>query len=218
MNPHRHKTKKEERERRTFQKKMGDSQNESAKASGGAGGSNKTLIILGIVVGVVFIAMAGVIIYLLVGRNKTEETPTAPVAEAPAPEKREVLVTESNVKEVVEQMEQVEYTPPGYYTVTQNYTWHFPSGTEASTDAHVENDPGNTNDVYFDLFMADDDYLENPIYQSPVIPIGAALEKFKLDTALEAGTYDCVVVYHLVDSEQRSMSTVSMAVQVIVEG
>jgi hypothetical protein len=194
---------------------MGDTGNESQTNAGNVKGSNKTLIILGIVVGVVLIAMAAVIIVLLLGRNKTE-APTAPTAEAPEEQKREVLVTEKNVEEVVEQMEQQQFVPPGYYTVTQNFTWHFPTGSENSTDAHVENITENTNDVYFDLFLADDE--ENPIYQSPVIPLGAVLEKFKLDTALEAGTYDCVMVYHLVDSQQRDISTVRMTVQVVVEG
>jgi hypothetical protein len=193
---------------------MGDIKDESQK-TGNANGSNKTLVILGIVAVTVIIAMAAVIVALVLSRNKTETT-TTPAASTPEPEKREVLVTEDNVAEVVQEMEQIEYVPPGYYTVTQNYIWHFPKGTEPSTDAHVENLPENTNDVYFDLFLADDE--ENPIYQSPVIPLGAVLEKFKLDTALEAGTYDCVMVYHLVDSEQNDISTVSMTVQVIVDG
>jgi hypothetical protein len=192
---------------------MGDTKDESQKTSGN--GSNKTLIILGIVVGIVFIAMAATIVILVLGKNKTEST-TTPTEASAEPKKREVLITEENVQEVVEQMEEIEYVPPGYYTVTQNYEWHFPDGNSASTDAHVENLPENTNDVYFDLFLADDE--DNPIYQSPVIPLGAVLEKFKLDTALEAGTYDCIMVYHLVDSNQDEISTVSMTVTVIVEG
>jgi hypothetical protein len=191
---------------------MGDTKDESQQ-TGNANDSKKILIILGIVVAIVFLAMAGVIVYLLVSKNKDT---ASPAESAPEPQKREVLVTEENIEQVVEQMEQEEYVPQGYYTVTQNYVWHFPSAAEASTDAHVENRSTNTNDVYFDLFLADDD--QNPIYQSPVIPLGAALEKFKLDTALEAGTYDCIMVYHLVDEDQNEISTVSMRVQVVVGG
>jgi hypothetical protein len=196
---------------------MGDTKDESQKNAGKQNGSNKTLMILGIIVGIVFVAMAATIIVLLVNMKKTDVA-TAPATQAPATEetKRDVLVTEENVEEIVEQMEKEEYVPQGYYTVTQNYTWHFPNGNEASYDAHVENLTENTNDVYFDLYFADD--LENPIYQSPVIPLGAALENFKLDTALNAGTYDCIIVYHLVDENQNSLSTVSMTVTVIVEG
>lgn len=196
---------------------MGDTKDESQKNAGKQNGSNKTLMILGIIVGIVFVAMAATIIVLLVNMKKTDVA-TAPATQAPATQgkQRDVLVTEENVEEIVEQMQEEEFVPPGYYTVTQNYTWHFPTGTEASTDAHVANLPENTNDVYFDLFLASDE--ENPIYQSPVIPLGAVLENFKLDTALDAGTYDCIMVYHLVDSNQNEVSTVSMTVTVVVEG
>ncbi len=193
---------------------MGDTKNESQITANKSNGSNKALLILGLIVGIVFVAMAAVIIVLLVNMKKTDVA-TAPAASQPEQEKRDVLVTENNVQEIVEQMEQQEYVPPGYYTVTQNYEWHFPTGDSESTDAHVENLPENNNDVYFDLFLVEDE--ENPIYQSPVIPLGAVLEDFKLDRKLEAGTYDCIMVYHLVDENQNSLSTVSMTVTVIVE-
>lgn len=196
---------------------MGDN-NETNKANAGSQkGSNKKLIILGVVVGIVFVAMAAIIVVMAFNMNKKSETAnSSPAVSTPNPEQREVLVTEDNVEEVMEQMEQQEYVPPGYYTVTQNYDWHFPTGDSASTDAHVENALGNTHDVYFDLFLEDDE--DNPIYQSPVIPLGAVLEDFKLGTDLEAGTYDCIMVYHLVDENQNTVSTVSMTVTVIVEG
>jgi hypothetical protein len=198
---------------------MGDNKDVSQNVGNNSGGSNKKLIILGIVAAVVIVAMAATIVILVLGNNKqTQQVTSAPAASSPEQPKREVLVTEENVEEIIQKAEEQEYVAPGYYTVTQNYDWHFPTGDSPSTDAHVENLMENTNDVYFDLFMADDDDRENPIYQSPVIPLGAVLEGFKLDTVLEAGTYDCIMVYHLVDSEQRSISTVSMTVTVIVEG
>lgn len=192
---------------------MGDNNNESQTNAGSQKGSNRKLIILGIVVGIVFLAMAAAIVVLALRKPGTADSPAMTASEN---EKREVLVTEENVQEIVQQMEEQEYVPPGYYTVTQNYEWHFPTGDDKSTDAHVENLPENNNDVYFDLFLSDDE--ENPIYQSPVIPLGAVLEDFKLDRKLEAGTYDCIMVYHLVDSNQDTVSTVSMTVTVIVEG
>ena len=80
----------------------------------------------------------------------------------------------------------------------------------------VENDPKNTNDVYFDIVLAEDE--EKVIYKSPVIPRGGHLEEIVLDEALEAGTYDCVVIYHAVDEEQNTLGTVRIALQIIVEG
>jgi hypothetical protein len=196
---------------------MGDVRGSGQSGSNGKankGSGNKTLVIV-IIALVVIAILGGVIIYLLVSR-KNEEPAQAPAAETSEESQRDILVTEENVREVLGALEEQEYVPQGYYTVTQNYEWHFPKGSEASTDAHVENLPENTNDVYFDLFLAED--KENPIYQSPVIPLGAVLEGFKLDKALDAGTYDCIMVYHLVDEKQETISTVSMTVKVIVEG
>jgi hypothetical protein len=191
---------------------MGDS-NGSNRGKGGKKNSNSKTVIIVVIALVVIGVLTGVIIYLLAGRRDEPEAPAAPAEQEE--NRREVLVTEDNVQQVIEQMEAEEYVPQGYYTVTQNYDWHFPKGDAASTDAHVENLPENTNDVYFDLFLAEDS--ENPIYESPVIPLGAVLEGFKLDTELDAGTYDCVMVYHLVDGNQKSISTVSVSVTVIVE-
>lgn len=193
--------------RRRNRKQMGDM---NSKSGSGSNSSKKKNIIIIISAIVVILALIGVIVYLLLSKKDT------PAQAGPEDDKREVLVTEENVKEVAQQLEQQEYVPQGYYTVTQNYEWHFPTGDSASTDAHVENLTENTNDVYFDLFLADNE--ETPIYQSPVIPLGAVLEGFKLDTKLNAGTYDCIMVYHLVDENQKSISTVSMTVTVIVEG
>ncbi len=192
--------------RRRNRKQMGDM---NSKSGSGSNSSKKNIIII-ISAIVVILALIGVIVYLLLSKKDT------PAQAGPEDDKREVLVTEENVKDVAEQLEQQEYVPQGYYTVTQNYEWHFPTGDSASTDAHVENLTENTNDVYFDLFLADNE--ETPIYQSPVIPLGAVLEGFKLDIKLNAGTYDCIMVYHLVDENQNSISTVSMTVKVIVEG
>jgi hypothetical protein len=182
----------------------------------GEGSSNKRkyIIIIFIIIGVVLIAAAGVIIYLLAKGQKPQasEEKTSEVVQE---EKRDVLVTEDNVEEIIEQMKEDGYVHPGYYTVTQNYEWHFKNGKSESYDAHVENLPENTNDVYFDLFLEDD--MEEAIYKSPIIPLGAVLENFKLDTELSAGTYDCVLVYNLTDEDQNSLGTVSVTVKVIVE-
>lgn len=179
-----------------------------------------TGLIIGIVVAVILVlVLIGVIVFLLISK-KADENPdpgTVNSTEGSSDgvrERRDVVVTEDNVAEIVAQMEEEEFTPPGYYTVTQNYEWHFGKGGSSSNDAHVENVVGNTNDVYFDLFLADDE--ENAIYKSPVIPIGGVLEGFSLDTPLDAGSYDCILEYHLIDEDQNTISTVSVTVTAIV--
>ena len=71
------------------------------------------------------------------------------------------------------------------------------------------------NDVYFDVVLAEDE--EHVIYSSPVIPRGGRLEEIALDEVLEAGTYDCVMIYHLIDEEQNTISTLRVAVKVIIQ-
>lgn len=159
-------------------------------------------LVLGIAI-VVIVALAGVIIYLLLSRD-TE----------PEDERRNVVITPENVESVLGELDDVQES--GYYTVTMNPTWHFASGEEISYDAIVENVAKNSNDVYFDVVLENDE--ENVLYKSPVIPRGGRLEEIALDNALDAGTYNCVVIYHLIDEEQNTLSTLRVALDIVVEG
>ena len=165
-------------------------------------GGKKTLGIIILVC--IIVVMACVIIYLLMSRKPIEK------------ERRNEVITPDNVEEMIQQMEEEEYVAPGYYTVTMNYDWHFETGDAISSNAYVENALENINAVYLDLFLAEDE--EKAIYESPVIPVGSSLTDIALDTPLDAGTYDCVAVYHLVDDDQNTISTLRVTVTVIVEG
>ena len=167
-------------------------------------GGKKTLSIIILVV--IILVMAGIIAYLLMSRKPLEEEQ----------ERRNVVLTPDNVEEIIQQMEEEEYVAPGYYTVTMNFEWRFATGDAVSENAYVENALENTNAVYLDLFLVEDE--ENAIYKSPVIPVGSSLQEIKLDTPLSAGTYDCVGVYHLVDDDQNTVSTLRVTVIVIIEG
>ena len=172
------------------------------------GGTRGIKIAGAVLLSAVFLSMAGAIIYLTTTRQPEEEE-----------ERRNVVVNQDNVEEVINQMEQrasEELAAPGYYTVKMNYEWRFATGDAASENAYVENVVTNTNAVYLDLFLAEDE--ENAIYKSPVLPLGSSLQNISLDTPLEAGTYDCVAVYHLVDDDQKTLSTLRVTVTVIVEG
>jgi hypothetical protein len=171
------------------------SENTNSKGSNGL----KIAIAVGVVV---IIALLGVVIFLLVGRGKEE------------PEKRNVVVTQDNVEEVVQEMAVEDYIEPGYYETSMSTTWTFATGSDVSDDAYVANVEGNTNDVYFDVVLAEDE--DQVIYKSPVIPRGAELENIALDTPLEAGTYDCVCIYHLIDEEQNTISTLRVGITVKV--
>lgn len=170
----------------------------------------KILVYVGIVV---IILLLVVIIVLLLSRNSN--TGKEEVQE----EKRSVVITEDNaadaIKEMVEAKDE-EVTPEtSYYSATMNYEWRFPTGDSPSSNAYVENNTDNSTPVYFDLFLAEDE--NEAIYNSPVIPVGSSLSGFSLSKKLDAGSYDCVCVYHLVDDEQNTLSTLRVKVTVIVE-
>lgn len=170
---------------------------QNQNTSQGKGG--KILLIVCIVV----IAVLLVTIVLLVKGNDKE-----------AP-KRNVVVTKKNAEQVVDEMIHQEYIPQGYYSASMSTTWHFASGDAISEDAYVANVAENTNDVYFDIFLAENE--NEPIYQSPVLPRGSELENIALDQELSAGTYDCVMIYHLVDEEQNTISTLRVGFTIIIE-
>lgn len=172
------------------------------------GSSKKGAVLLGVCV-VVIVAMAAVIIALLMKPEPVAE----PVANTQ--EKRSVLVTEDNAEKVVEDLKAQEFVEPGYYTVNMDTNWHFTTGDAVSDDAVVNNLPENTHDVYFDVFLASDE--TTAIYESPIIPRGEGISSIKLDKPLGAGTHDCVIVYHLVDEEQNTISTLRVAFTIVVD-
>lgn len=171
-------------------------------------GAGTVMMVIGCLV---IVALVGVIIALVMNMNRgPQETPVE------EPEQRAVLVTEENVEEMVEEMmEEPEVDIPQYYSVSMNMTWNFPDGASPSTNAYVENMAENETPVYFDVIRND---TQETIYQSPVIPLGGTLRNFMLDTDLDAGTYDCTCVYHLIDDNQRTLTTLNMAMTVVVEG
>ena len=148
-------------------------------------------IILAICI-VVIIILLGAVVYLLNARKAEDE-----------PVKRNIVVNEKNVEEVIEQLGE-ERTPPGSYQVTMNTT---------SEDAYVKNAEANTNAVYFDITRQD---TEETIYESPIIPVGSWLEDITLDSTLPDGTYPCVITYHLLDEEDKSISTVKLTLTLII--
>lgn len=180
-------------------------------------GKKKTGLFL-IVGGLVIIIVLLVVVIVLLMRNSgdvPEEPEGSAVATSEEP-RRNVVVTEDTVDDVLDEMLGGDYVEPGYYNVSMSTTWHFAAGDSKSEDAYVENLEENTNDVFFDIFLADNE--DEAIYQSPVLPRGSELDGIALDTALSAGTYDCVMVYHLIDEEQNTLSTVRVAMTIIIEG
>lgn len=186
------------------------SENTNTQDNQKKGGANKSLIIICVVAAVIIIALVGVIVFLMNSKSDTV------VEDSEQKEKRSVLITEDNIDEMAEQiLDQSE--PEGVpmnYQVTMNSTWEFEDGQSASRNAYVANSENNETPVYFDVIRND---TQEVIYQSPVIPLGMDLDDIVLDVDLDAGNYECTMVYHLIDDEQNTLTTVNMWLMVKVE-
>jgi cytoskeletal protein RodZ len=162
---------------------------------------------------VLVIAALAIAVVFLFNKNKEAASSNSVTVSEPA-EKRNVVINKDNVEEIIEQMAEEDKTPAGSYEVVMSTTWNFPDGSSPSGNAYVENVEANTNDVYFDITLAD---TGETIYKSPVLPLGSYLQDITLDTPLDKGEYDSIITYSLLDEEQNVLSTVSVGFTIIVE-
>lgn len=169
-------------------------------------GKNLVWICVGIII-VLIIAM-GLLIYAFIGsQNNSDESEG---------NTRSVLVNRDNLNQVVDDIMNREPVENGYYLVSMTNDWIFPNGTSASSNSFIENDRSNTNAVYFDINL--DNESNELIYSSPVLPVGNRIDGIVLDKNLEAGNYNCVLTYHLLDdSYEKTVSTVRVTLDITVE-
>jgi hypothetical protein len=184
---------------------MGEmSKGETPTHNSGKGGMRSLII----AVLVLFAVLIGVIIFLVVKLG----TQNKAVVEEPE-EKKGVILPE-NVDEVMDEwLEEPDVYVPQNFTVVQNSVWTFDDGNSASADAYVENDTDNETAFYFDVVV---DSTGELVYSSPILELGAKIEGFKLDKPLDAGDYNCTMTYHLVDEDQKELTTVTVGVTIKV--
>lgn len=170
--------------------------------SGQNTGSKKQTYII-IILALLVVIAVGVIIFLVMGKDDTmiKEDPSGG---------RGTVITQDNVDEFLNN-DNSETVQDGHYTTSMSLNWHFDG--KVSKDAYVANVTKNTRTVYFDLFLADSNEM---IYSSPYIPVGAKLQGITLDKELATGTYETILVYHLVDDDNQELSTVSIALTIYV--
>lgn len=168
-------------------------QNIKGSSSGNSDRKKKKRMILIIAVILLLIAAVFVVLFLTRGDD------------------RGMVITEDNAEEMKEQL--AEPVEDGYYNTTMTVDWTFEDGKAVSSDAYVANSESNTRMVYFDVNLADTGKL---IYSSPYIPVGSELKEIKLDEDLNAGDYEAVVTYHLLDDDKEELTTVSVSVNIHV--
>lgn len=162
-------------------------------------------LVLAVCIAVIIVLLA-IVVFLLINRK---------VRTSQEPEKRNVVVSQDNVEEIASEMISQEYVAPGYYSASMSTTWHFATGDAVSEDAYVANVEENTNDIYFDIFLEGQE--DEAIFQSPVIPRGSELNQISLGKTLDAGIYSCIMIYHLIDDEQNTVSTLRVGFTIIIE-
>lgn len=161
------------------------------------------LVVIGIVV--VIAILIGVIAVLVNKLNNTTKVEQ---------QEKKSVITAENIEEVLEDMEDLPDYIPKNYTVKQSSDWVFPDGSSESTNAYVENSTDNETPMYFDLQV---DKTGDIVYSSPVLELGAKIQNFKLDKPLEKGTYECTIIYHLIDDDQNELTHVNVGVNIKVE-
>jgi hypothetical protein len=166
-----------------------------------------------LIVGMVIIAaLLGVIVILLLGRGDGDAETSRSLTDTT--EQRAVVVNEDNVEETLEEIVNEPPVAMGYYEVNMNLSWTFPDAQSPSSNAYVENKATNTSAVYFDVLLEEDESIV--LYESPILPVGTHINEVTLAQDLDAGTYPCVIVYHLLDDQQRTTSTLRLNLEIVV--
>lgn len=157
----------------------------------------------------VLIAALVVCVALLARKETVDTVDERPSAAARLPDRG--VVTDDNADSIMDEMR--EKVADGMFECRMTTDWAFPDGKSEAVNAYVANVEANHYDIYFDVYESETDEL---LYSSPVIPVGESLSNFKLDKELEAGKYDAVVMYTLVNEAYEEVSTVGFTVTITV--
>ncbi len=126
--------------------------------------------------------------------------------------KRNYVVLDDTVS--LQNVDESKINSASSHDVKMNSTWTFSDGKAYSKDAFVENPSSNLNSVYFEIKV---NGYDEPIFTSPVLPVGSHIENITLDKALKAGTYNCTLTYTLLSKDGKdSVGTLQMALKIIV--
>ncbi|MBD5445326.1 MAG: hypothetical protein HDR29_07220 [Lachnospiraceae bacterium] len=121
------------------------------------------------------------------------------------------FVDESNADNVMDEMS--EKVSQGMFECKMTTAWTFDDGKSESPNAYVANVENNLYTLYFDVY---EEATNELLYSSPMLPVGTELKNFKLDKELDAGEYNAVVMYTMVDEDLEEVSTVGFKVTISI--
>ena len=135
---------------------------------------------------------------------------TAAVSSDESGKKRDTVVNKKNVDTVAEGMEK-EKSKPTSYEAVMNTEWKLADDGMTVTNAYVENSYGNSNAVWFDVALDDDE----PLYTSSVIPVGSKVTDIKFERPVPDGRHKATVTYHLIDKSGEPAGIVKAGVTLV---
>lgn len=121
------------------------------------------------------------------------------------------FVDEDNADEMVSEL--FDKVDEGMFECKMSTSWTFEDANAISPNAYVANVESNLHTLYFDVYV---ESMEEPVYSSPMLPVGSELNGIKLEKELEAGEYSGVVMYTLVDEDYKEVSTVGFSITILV--
>ena len=158
---------------------------------------------------VVFLCVISFLLGVAHGRGSRAHTGEAVQAEAPG-NKRDTVVNKENIENVAAGMEKEKMKPTSYEAV-MNTEWKLEDDGMTVTNAYVENSYGNSNAVWFDVALDDDE----PLYTSSVIPVGSKVTDIKFERPVPGGRHKATVTYHLIDKSGEPAGIVKAGVTLV---
>ncbi len=175
--------------------------------------TTQIILIVGIIAIIGAVAFAT---YYVTEQQKASLAANQPVnniVKPASPGSGSIVVDKNNAASVAEELKRK--AAENRFSVKMNHAWTFSDGQSSSADAYVANSTFNKKPFYFDLV---ENETGEVIYTSPIIPVGSAVKDFTLSKPLEAGVYECVCQYNLLNEDDTVASTVNIAVTVTVKG
>lgn len=167
------------------------------------------IIIIAIVFAVLVAALVLCIVLLLRKQEPVQEIGETSQSQSTLLDRG--FVDESNVDDVMDEMS--EKVSKGMFECKMTTAWTFDDGKSESPNAYVANVENNLYTLYFDVY---EEATNELLYSSPMLPVGTELKNFKLDKELDAGEYDAVVMYTMVDEDLEEVSTVGFKVTISI--
>lgn len=126
------------------------------------------------------------------------------------------VLNEDNYVNIIEDMSAE--VAEGYFETYMNTDWVFKNGTAKTNNALFGNSPNNTKPIRMEVIL---DGTGEKVYSSGVLPVGAVLSPFQLNTDLDAGVYSATCMVYLMrdagDGTYVDFSSAGFKIKIIVE-